>query len=102
METKKLIISLIKDDLLNDKLVNGLIDIGLNPGNYFLHLSETIFKLMGFEDNMMTDEIFNHYLLLSQKVKHIDIAHSSEQLDRLANEIYFELSNIKTGSSAGR
>lgn len=95
MEKKELIISLIKDDLVNDKLVNGLIDIGLNPGDYFLHLSETIFKLMGFEDNMMTDEIFNHYLRLSQKAKHIDISNSNGQLEALANEIYNELSDIR-------
>ena len=102
METKKLIISLIKDDLVNDKLVNGLIDIGLNPGDYFLHLSETIFNLMGFEDNMMTDEIFNHYLLLGQKVKHIDIARDSEQLVRLANEIYEELCSLKVTGEYSR
>jgi len=95
MEKKKLIISLIKDDLTNDKLVNGLAEMGLNPGDYFLHLSETVFKLMGFEGSMLTDEIFNHYLLLGQKVKHIDIARDNGQLDRLANEIYEELLALK-------
>ena len=38
MDTKELIISLIKDDLVNNKLLNGLMAIGLDPGNYFLHL----------------------------------------------------------------
>lgn len=107
MEKKELIISLIKDDLVNDKLVNGLIEIGLNPGDYFLHLSEIIFKLIGFEDSMMTDEIFNHYLRFSQKAKHIDISNGSGQLERLANEIYADLltlrmTHIPTSSTAGR
>jgi hypothetical protein len=102
MEKKELIISLIKDDLVNDKLINGLIDIGLNPGHYFLNLSETIFKLMGYKDNMMTDEIFNHYLLLGQKAKHIDVARDSDQLQRLANEIYEELSALKVTGEYSR
>jgi hypothetical protein len=102
MDTKELIISLIKDDLVNDKLVNGLIDIGLNPGDYFLHLSETIFKLMGFGDNMMTDEIFDHYLRLSRKAKHIDISSSNGQLEALANEIYNELSDMKVTGEYSR
>lgn len=102
MNKKELIISLIKDDLVNSMLVNGLMDIGLNPGNYFLHLSETIFKLMDFEDSMVTDDIFNQYLRLTQKAKHIDISGCSNQLEKLANEIYSELSGMKTCSYAGR
>lgn len=102
MDKKELIISLIKDDLVNTKLINGLMNVGLDPGNYFLHLSETIFKLMDFEDSMMTDEIFTDYLRLVEKVKHVDISGYSGQLDKLANKIYFELSNIKTCSSARR
>ena len=102
MDTKELIISLIKDDLVNSKLLSGLIDIGLDPGNYFLHLSETIFKLVGFEDNMVTDDIFAYYLRLVESVKHADVSGYPEQLDKLANEIYVELSNIKTCSHANQ
>jgi hypothetical protein len=102
MDDKELIISLIKDDLVNNKLLNGLMDIGLDPGNYFLHLSETIFNLMDFEDSTVTDDIFTYYLGLVKSVKHVDVSRCPGQLDKLANEIYLELSNIKTCSHASR
>lgn len=102
MDTKELIISLIKDDLVNNKLLNGLMNIGLDPGNYYLHLSEPIFKLMGFEDGMVTDDVFIHYLRLAESVKQVDVSCDPEQLDKLANEIYLELSNIKTCAHASR
>ena len=60
---KKLIISLIKDDLINAKLVNRLNEIGLCADDYFLHLSDTIFKLMGFEDDEETETIYERYTI---------------------------------------
>lgn|GEM_PF-6801317 len=49
MENKKLILSLIKNDPINSKLVYGLSDLGFDAGCYFLHLSETIFSLTGLD-----------------------------------------------------
>jgi hypothetical protein len=95
MKNEELIISLIKDDLVNSKLVNGLMDLGLDTSYYFLHLSETILKLMGFNDSTITDDIFNRYLQLTRKAKHINLSDYSHQLDELANEIYTELRSIK-------
>jgi hypothetical protein len=43
---KKLVISLIKDDLVNRKLLIGLDDLGLRPTDYYLNLSDTIFSLI--------------------------------------------------------
>ena len=73
---KRLILSLIKDDLINVKLLNGLNVIGLNADNYFLHLSETIFKIMGFDDNEETETIFERYMELAKRVMFIDISQS--------------------------
>jgi hypothetical protein len=73
---KRLILSLIKDDLINAKLVNGLNVIGLNADNYFLHLSDTIFKIMGFDDNEETETIFVRYMELAKRVMFIDISQS--------------------------
>ncbi len=89
---KELILSLLKDDLVNAKLVNALNDIGLNADYYFLNLSETIFKLMGFDTSSFeTDTIYEHYLYLSESAKQIDISKSRQQFDQLALEIYNEL-----------
>ncbi len=47
---RRLILSLIKDDLINSKLVNSLGDIGINADDYLLHLSDTNFKLSKIPD----------------------------------------------------
>ena len=95
MKDKKLIISLIQDDLLNSKLVFGLNELGINASDYFLNLSDTIFKLMKFSDSKAEEEIYEHYLKLTKKVKHIDITESRNNLNNLAHEIYKELRILK-------
>jgi hypothetical protein len=87
---KELVVSLIKDDLINKKLVNGLIGIGLEAGNYFLHLSETVFKLMGFDDSQ-ANEVFERYMELAGSAVFIDISHSDKPMEDLALNIYTEL-----------
>jgi len=86
--TEKLIISLIKDDLINSKLVNGLIDIGINADCYFLHLDSTIFKLVGYADNDYSEEIYEKYRDLTMQAKQIDISNNNAHLDPLALELY--------------
>lgn len=92
MKKEKLILSLIKDDLINSKLVNGLSEMGLDADHYILHLGETVFKLMGFKDNEETEYIFERYMELSKRAMFIDISKSNKPLDELALQIYIELS----------
>jgi hypothetical protein len=87
----ELIISLIKDDLINSKLVNGLIDAGLDASNYQLHLADTVFQLMGFKDDHYSDEVFKMYLTHARKARIIDIRRSGDALNELAGEIYERL-----------
>ncbi len=93
---KQLILSLIKDDLINTKLVNGLNEMGLNADNYFLHLKDTVFELMGFKDDEESERIFKRYIKLSNKVLLIDISRSHKSINDLALKIYFELSTRKS------
>lgn len=89
---KQIITSLIKDGLVNLKLVNGLNAAGLNASNYNISIGDTIFVLMGFKDDHLNDLIFeNVYLAISGKVKNIDFSNSMEELEKLSEEIYFEL-----------
>jgi hypothetical protein len=92
---KTLVISLIKDDLINSKLLNGLNEMGLNADNYFLHLSETIFNLMGFDDNEESEQVFERYLELRNRAMFVDISKSNKSLNDLALQIYIELSTRK-------
>lgn len=48
-QNTSLVLSLIKDDLINNKLINGLNTLGLSAGDYHLHLSETILNLIGLD-----------------------------------------------------
>lgn len=91
-KVKKLVVSLIKDDLVSRKLLSGLDGLGLNPLDYNLNLSDTIFSLMGFSDNSESEKIFEHYLNLAGKAKFLTRSKIPFQLDKLANEIYLELS----------
>lgn len=93
--TEKIIISLIKDDLINSKLVNGLIDLGINADAYFLHLDNTIFKLVGYYDDSYSEEVYEKYRDLAVNAKHIDISRSNTGLDSLALELYQFLTSNK-------
>nr|WP_294859002.1 hypothetical protein [uncultured Fluviicola sp.] len=88
---KELILSLIKDDLVNNKLLLGLDALGLRPADYYLHISDTIFSLMGFPESTDSDRVFELYLELTQKAKFLNISESQNQLNELAQEIYSEL-----------
>lgn len=96
--TDKLIISLIKDDLINSKLVNGLIDLGINADAYFLHLDSTIFKMVGYSDDDYSEEIYEKYRDLAANAKHIDITRSNAGLDILAIEMYQFLKQNRHGN----
>lgn len=88
---KRLVLSLIKDDLINCKLVYALNSMGLNADSYLLNLSSTIFQLMGFEDTAENETTYEYYLHLTQRTKHMDILKTRERFDELALEIYTEL-----------
>ena len=94
MVNKELIISLIKDDLRNTKLVNGLNKIGLKADDYYLHLSDTIFELMGFEDTPQTETLIEFYYEYSRKIEEINIIECSTQIDDLAVDIFEKLENM--------
>lgn len=88
---KKLATALIKDDLINRKLLLGLDELGLRPTDYYLNLSDTIFSIMGFSNDKTSERIFEHYIDLTEKAKFLDISKSQIQLDKLAQDIYLEL-----------
>lgn len=93
MNKEKLILSLIKDDLINNCLIRKLERIGLYSECYYLHLSSTIFELMGFENYKEADELYDKYIELTEKAGSIDITQSNKPLEKLAVEIYRDLMN---------
>jgi hypothetical protein len=96
MQDKNLIISLIKDDLTNNKLVSGLNNIGLNASDYHLQLSETILTMIGLDTE--DDSIHDLYFKLTQQSESLDLSNigtREQQLNAMAQSIYSELSRIK-------
>lgn len=93
---KAVIISLIRDDLVNAKLANGLIAIDLDASHYQLHLGNTIFTLMGFKEDRYSDSIYELYLELGKKATQYNISTSPEAFDELALEIFTVLGDKVT------
>lgn len=88
---KDLIMALIKDDLINSKLLRGLSKAGLDTDHYCLFLSGTIFDLLGYPDTERSDEIFSEYIKLTERSDQVDIRETANDLDKLAHEIYIFL-----------
>jgi hypothetical protein len=91
METsanKQLILSLIRDDLINLRLIHGLHHIGIDASIYMLHLGETILDLLDYPDSLETDAVYDEYYKQTQRASDIDISQSHAPLDGLAQEIY--------------
>ena len=97
---KELILSLIKDDLVNHKLLLGLDALGLRAADYYLNLGDTIFALMGFPETSDSDRVYELYLELTKKARFLSLSEPQNQLNQLAQEIYVELtvhrSNLNT------
>lgn len=86
---RELILSLIKDDLTNLKLVYSLNALGLAADHYTLHAGSTVINLMKINaTGLQWENIHDGYLERTRKVAQIDIQESPLLLDALAKEIY--------------
>lgn len=93
---KNLMLSLIKDDLLNHKLVSGLTKLGLDASPYTLHLSDTIFYLFDLNQKPDQEELMKRYFELSKKVEEIGINEEEyTNLDELTQELFVLLVETK-------
>lgn len=87
---KKLIVSLITDDLINYKLVNALMELNMDASCYLLNLSSTVIRLMGFSKEQ-NEHIFEHYMDLMQRAKYVNNEQNNAEFTALAHEIYNHL-----------
>jgi hypothetical protein len=98
LSTKKLIISLIKDDLIHTKLIHGLEALGLSALNYHLHLSETVFEIMRFPQDESSEPDLEYYLGELKKANRFNMNGSHKAFDTLALSIYTELERRKSNA----
>jgi|GEM_PF-1395172 len=64
---KQLIIALIREDLVHQRLLSGLNRLGLHADDYSLNLSELIFGLMGYDNGTVPDRLYERYLQLREE-----------------------------------
>lgn len=92
MDKKILIIQLLKDNLINTRLLNGLQRLGFGTEMYFLSLPDLVLEIM--EITLDDDFELGTYIQLFDKVDEIDIEDKIE-LEALALEIYDHLMSLK-------
>lgn len=94
---KRIILSLIKDDIVNANLLNGLHELGINAGDHYsLHISESVLSLMGFEEGPQTDPVFDLYFELIGEITPCNPQALVETLDVKAQEIYSKVLSLKS------
>ncbi len=89
MDKKKLIINLLKDHLINARLMNGLKSLGFHSEDYHLQLSNTIFELLEIDDK---DDLFENYLEWCTQLTKGDLLKDADLLNLYANGMYEMLS----------
>ena len=85
-EKEAFLLSLIRDDVINRKLVSSFRNLGINADQYMLYLSDTIFRLLQIPDE--EEDLYIAYESLTQKADYIDISRSNAPLDSLVKQIY--------------
>jgi hypothetical protein len=89
IETKTLVISLIKEDLRCNKLVLGLSGLGLDAGRYHTELSTVIFQLLDIDHN--NDQLLQLYFDCVDKAATIKDVEDGKQLLAMAEKIFERL-----------
>jgi len=92
---KTLLLSLIKDDLILTQFITGLNLLGLDAGKYYLHLSQSIFILMGFGDFNKENELYEEYFDFVDKATTVNLLENPKQLNKIALEVYDKLMTEK-------
>jgi hypothetical protein len=95
METKEIIIELIKQDMYFNQYIEALSNLGIEIHDYQLELMEVIVKLMNKTEAEITDEWVEKYVLEIEKSKHVPITERGQNLYPLAKESYRELLHFK-------
>lgn len=92
---KIIITNLIKQDLINWKMIYLLQKMQIHADDYQLDIGPIIFEMMDLENRNDLDEIFEKYAVMSKQVLKITVSQSNRKLDLLASKIYDYLEQIR-------
>lgn len=97
INVKEVVISLIEQDIISNKLVLGLTDLGLEAGKYHLDIAHVVFHLVGFPDP--DDKLMEAYFNFMERASTIkDVEEERDQVKALAGELFDQLLSVKNGS----
>lgn len=85
---KTIVTDLIKQDLINWKMINSLGIIQINADDYLLDLGRIVFEIMNVEELENVDDILDKYIEMSKPMLDMDASQSNKEVDKLASEIY--------------
>ena len=91
---KELLVSLILDDLVHARLVDGLMALGMPAAFYAHDVPFAVMELMGFSEEQQ-HRIFPRYRLWQEQARLIDISKGNTRMRHLAERIYEMLRKIK-------
>ncbi len=90
MNTRDLVIHLIKEELRNKRLMHSLEELGFDCSFFTLNISQVILELAGFKER--TDELYHWYFdLIENALEEITFWNLHEMLDKWSMNIYVEL-----------
>jgi hypothetical protein len=92
---RQLLLSLLKAELKNTKLVRGLESIGMNPDDFYLGISSEILKLAGFQKEEIDEELYDFYFEELDHHCQLEYMEFRQKLDSLAEELLKELEKRK-------
>jgi hypothetical protein len=91
-----IVLSLIKQDLICNKLVLGLSELGLEAGKYHLDIGTIVLTLMGCAEP--DDALLEMYFNYMEKARTVnDVEENRELLDAMAQELYVLLAEQLKG-----
>ena len=93
---KDSIITLIEDNIVNVKLIEGLEKLGIDASVYYFNTPSVVFKLAGIEDSKEIEELYKIYFEWLRNGESIDISSSREELRKYAKQVYMVLMSYIT------
>lgn len=90
---KDSILTLIEDNIVNVKLIEGLSKLGIDASSYYFNTPSVVFKLVGIEDSKEVEELYEIYFEWLRKGESIDISESRTELRKYAEQVYLDLDN---------
>ena len=85
---KVIVVNMIKQDLINWKMIHLLQKMQIRADDYQLDIGSIIFEIMDLNNRENVDEIFEKYVEMSRPMLKLIVEQSNRKIDVLADKIY--------------